>query len=153
MFQKHFLVETCVIWKPTNSFAIHINWLVTMWYFFLLKGVSERTFALLLLTYTWTPYMNWPVHSYEELRFVGLVLLYYHLFEHVITFNFGYKSFIDLSCVSDLDILSSYFTLFIAWIADWTSQWKWSVTLIIIALITILNFFNPFAPWNPLCEF
>ena len=136
MFQKHFLVETCVIWKPTNSFAIHINLLVTMWYFFLLKGVSERTFALLLPTYTWTPYMKWPVHSYKELRFVGLVLLYYHLFEHVITFNFDYKSFIDLSCVSDLDILSSYFIHCL----DWTSQWKWSVTLIVMALIIILNF-------------
>ena len=71
-----------------------------MRYFFLLKGVSERTFALLLL-------YSYKASSYKELPFVGLVLLYYHLFEHVITFNFG--SFIDLSCVSDLDIFSSYF--------------------------------------------
>ena len=38
--------------------------------------------------------------------FVGLVLLYYHLFEHVI--------FRDLPCVSDLDILWSYFVVSIA---------------------------------------
>ena len=28
-FQKHFLMKAFVEWKPTNSFALYINWLVT----------------------------------------------------------------------------------------------------------------------------
>ena len=48
---------------------------------------------------------------------VCLVLLYYNLFEHIINFSRFTITFSDLSYVSGLDILSSYFISFIVWIA------------------------------------
>ena len=50
--------------------------------------------------------------------FVSLVLLQYNFFEHFIILCWFTNHFSDFSCVSDLDILSSYFISFTVWIAD-----------------------------------
>ena len=79
--------------------------------------------------------------SLHRTSFAGLVLLQYHLFQHVITVTWFTNHFSDLSCVSDLDILSSYFISFIVWIAD-IGQVNVNVSLVIVACVFIHCFYN-----------
>ena len=54
--RRYFSVRTRILEKPVNWFAKWINWLVSLWCGFLLKGISEQTLIHILLhMYTiWT---------------------------------------------------------------------------------------------------
>ena len=65
-----------------------------------------------------------------------MILLYYHLFEHVITFSRFTITLSEVSYVSGLDILSLYLISFTVWIAD-IGQVSINVTL---AIALIINF-------------